>query len=251
MAKETLTLALEGDVALDDFAQAIGNLNLLVNQLTKEVTKDANVVWLVDELYAGSAVATFRGVNGDLSSIENVVNAYEDVGDSLQSGRVLKYSTTVQGYAHKLIGVLDDRVTAVRFETPEKDYIVVGKQKGYMQEAQIKYAWSSVKGSVETLSKRKKLSFTLWDSLFDKPISCYFKEGQEDIMRDSWGRRAIVSGKVGRRIETGRPIVVRDVKQVRVIEDVEPGSYRKAKGVFPWTPGTELPEDIVGRLRSA
>ncbi|MFC1928124.1 hypothetical protein ACFLWC_03685 [Chloroflexota bacterium] len=250
MAKETLTLALEGDVALDEFAKAIGNLNLLLNQLTKEVTKNAEVTWLVDELYAGSAVATFRGVNGDLSSVESVVNAYEDVGDSLQTGRVLNYSTTVQRYAHDLISILDNRITSVRFETPEKDIVIVSKPKDGIQEAQIKYAWSSVKGTVETLSKRKKLSFTLWDSLYDKPVSCYFKEGQEDIMRNTWGRRAIVSGKVGRRTETGRPVVIRDVKQIRVLEDVEPGSYIKAKGVFPWTPDSELPEDIVGRLRS-
>ena len=250
MAKETLTLALEGDVSLVEFAKAISNLNLLLNQLTKEVNKDAEVDWIVDELYAGSAVATFRGVNGDLSSIENVVNAYEDVGDSLQSGRSINYSAITQRYARDLVSVIDNRVTSIRFETPEKDFVIVSRPATDIQEA-IKYAWSSVKGTVETLSHRKKLSFTLWDVLYDKPVSCYFREGQEDIMRNTWGKRAVVSGKVGRRSDTGRPIVIRDVKQVRIVEDVEPGSYRRARGVFQWTPDSELPEDIIGRLRSA
>ena len=70
-------------------------------------------------------------------------------------------------------------------------------------------------------------------------------------MRNAWGKRAVVSGKVGRRVDTKRPVVIRDVKQVRLLEDVEPGSFRRAKGVFPWTADSELPEDIVRRLRSA
>jgi len=28
-----------------------------------------------------------------------------------------------------------------------------------------------------------------------------------------------------------------------------PGNYKKARGVFPWTPDTELPEDTIRRLR--
>jgi len=251
MAKQTLTLALEGDVALQEFANALTNLNLLLNQLTKEVTKDVDVAWLIDELYAGSAVATFRGINSDIAAVENVVNAYEEVGDSLQSGRDIPYSTNVQRYAKDLVSVLDGRITEVRFQTPAKDIIILSKPVGVEQITQLKYAWGSVKGTVETLSMRKKLSFTLWDSLYDKPVSCYFKEGQEDTMRNAWGKSVFVSGRVGRRADTGRPIVIRDVKRIRLFEDVEPGSYRNARGVFPWIANSELPEGIIGRLRNA
>ena len=251
MTKQTLTLALEGDVALEDFASALTNLNLLLNQLTREVTEDTKVTWIIDELYAGSAVATFRGLNGNISTIENVVNAYEVVGDSLQTGSEIPYSINVQKHARNLISVLDGGVTEVRFQTPAKDIVILNRPLTKGGVSQIKYAWSSIKGIVETLSMRKKLSFTLWDSLFDKPVSCYFKEGQESTMRDAWGKRVFVSGKVGRRAETGRPIVIREVKQVKIIEAIKPGSYRKAKGVLPWSDDSELPERIIGRLRSA
>jgi len=70
-------------------------------------------------------------------------------------------------------------------------------------------------------------------------------------MRNAWGKHAIVSGRVGRHADTGRPIVVRDVKQIRLLKDVEPGSYRRARGVFPWTIDSESPENIIRRLRSA
>ena len=251
MAKDTLTLALEGEVALEELATAIGKLNSLLVQLAKEVTKGAEVVWIIDELYGGSAVATFRGVNDDVSAVESLVDAYEEVGDSLQSGREIPFSTAVQRYARDLVGVLNGGVTSIRFETPAKDFVIVSKPLEGEHAAELKYAWSSVKGTIQTLSMRKKLNFTLWDSLFDKPVGCYFKEEQEDIMRNAWGKRAVVSGKVGRRVDTKRPVVIRDVKQVRLLEDVEPGSFRRAKGVFPWTADSELPEDIVRRLRSA
>src|SRR3990167_8496332 len=126
-------------------------------------------------------------------------------------------------YAHDLVSVIDHRITSIRFETAEKDFVIASRPTANIQEPQIKYAWSSVKGKIETLSERKKLSFTLWDSLYDKPVSCYFKEEQKDTMRNAWGKRAIVSGKVGRRTETGRPIVIREMRQIRLLGDVEPG----------------------------
>ena len=138
-----------------------------------------------------------------------------------------------------------------RLQTPAKNMSIVRRPRGGGQVTQLKYAWSSVKGTIDTLSRRKKLSFTLWDSLFDKPVGCYFKEGQEDTMRNAWGKHAFVSGRVGRRADTGRPVVIRDVKQIRLLEDVEPGSYMRAKGVFPWATDSELPENIIRRLRNA
>ena len=120
MARDTLIFALEGEVALEDFATAIGKLNSLLGQLAKEVTKDAEVTWIIDELYAGSAVASFRGVNDDASAVEKLVDAYEEIGDSLQSGREVPFSATVQRHARELVGVLNGRVTSIRFETPRQ-----------------------------------------------------------------------------------------------------------------------------------
>jgi len=250
MAKETLTLALEGDVALEEFASAISNLNSLLNQLSKEVGQEARVDWLIEELYAGSAVATFRGVYQDVAVVENVITAYEEIGDSLQSGREIPYSVNVKKYANNLVNIINGKITSIRFETPIKDFVITGRVTEGEKTSPMNYVLGSVKGTVETLSMRKKLNFTLWDSLFDKSVSCYFKEGEEENMRNAWGKRAVVSGRVGRRADTGRPVVIREVKYVRVLENVEPGSYRRAKGVLPWVQGDELPEDIIRRLRS-
>lgn len=250
MPKNTLTLALDGEVALQDFAKAINNFNLLINQLSVEVGKDAQINWIIEELYSGSAVATFRGDYSDYEVIENVITAYEDVGDALASGREIPFSELVQRHAKALTNVIDHKITAIRFETPTQDYLISGKVKGESSEP-IKFSYGIVKGTVETLTKRRQLSFTLWDSLFDKPVHCYFKGGEEDNMRNVWGKRAVVSGRIGRQTGTGKPLVVRDVKYVRPLEEVEPGSYSNARGSLPWGKGGETPEEMIRRLRDA
>lgn len=250
MAKDILTLALEGEVDLQEFASAISNFNLLINQLSKEVGGNAKIEWIVEELHAGSAIATFRGVYAEITPIENVVSAYEEVGDAIASGREIPFSSTVKKYTAALTNIIDGKVSALRFETPNKEFLIGGKVEGESA-LPIKYTYGTVKGIVETLSKHKKLSFTLWDSVFEKPIHCYFKPGEEENMRDVWGKKAVVSGRVGRQPKTGRAVIVRDVNYVRPIEESEKGSFRRARGALAWGKGQETAEDLIRRLRDA
>lgn len=251
MAKDTLTFALEGDVALDQFASAMNNLNTLLNSLSNEVGGGAKVEWIIDELVSGSALATVRGVYEDVRVIESIVDAYEDVGEFLARERDIPYSPAVKRNAQNLANVLNEKITMIRFETPTKDIQISGRTLAGEKAPPMKYSHGTVKGTVQTLSMRSSLHFTLWDSMFDRAVNCYLKEGQEETMRNVWGKRAIVSGRVGRQSETGRPVVIRDVRYIRTLEDTAPGSYKGARGVIPWVEGDELPEEIVRRMRNA
>lgn len=251
MAKETLTFALEGDITLASFASALNDFNALLNNLSKEAAGDAPIEWLVEELYAGSAIATFHGIYEDVKIIETVVDAYEQVGDALASGRDIPFSEAVRKRAYNITNMLNGKITSVRFETPARDFLISGKTLAGGKAAPMKYSLGTVKGTIQTLSMRKKLSFTIWDSLFDKPVNCYLKEGEEERMRNAWGKHAVVSGKIGRQAESGRPIVIREVKSIRIFEQPEPGSYRHARGVLPWTRGDEKPEILLRRMRDA
>ena len=86
MAKETLTFALEGDITLASFASALSEFNALLDNLSKEVGNNSPVDWVVEELYAGSASATFHGIYEDVKIVETIVEAYEEVGDALPAG---------------------------------------------------------------------------------------------------------------------------------------------------------------------
>ncbi len=250
MAKETLTFALEGDITLASFASALNEFNSLLGNLSKEVGNNSPVEWVVEELYAGSAIATFHGIYDDVKIVETIIEAYEEVGDALSSGREIPFSEAVRKNCRNITGVLNGKVTSIRFETPERDFIISGKSQVGEKTAPMKYSLGTVKGTVQTLSMRKKLSFTVWDSLFDKPVSCYLKEGQEELMREAWGKRAVVAGRIGRQAESGRPVVIREVKTIEILDKPERGSYKRARGILPWKSGDEKPEVILRRLRN-
>ena len=245
MSKDTLTFALEGEVTLASFASVLSSFNELLIHLSKEVGGDAAIDWMVEELYAGSAVATFQGLYEDLKVVESVVDAYEAVGEALSSGHDIPYSEPVRRSVGNITDVLNGKITSIRFETPAREFIISSKTLAGVKAPPMKYSRGTVKGVIQTLSMRKKLSFTLWDALFDRPVNCYLKEGEQERMRSAWGKRAVVSGRIGRQAETGRPIVVREVKTIHILEEVEPGSYRRARGVLPWKEGDEKPEDAL------
>jgi len=250
MIKNTLTFGLEGEVALEEFARALNDFNNLLNNLSGDVASGVKIEWIIDELYAGSAVATFRGEYGDLQIVEKIIDAYEDIGESLTSGHEISYSNPVKRSIQKITDILNGKISAVRFETPVKDYMISSKVLSGEKITPIKFTTGTIKGTVQTLSMRKKLSFTIWDSMFDRAVNCYLKEGSEETMRNIWGKRAIVAGKIGRQSETGKPVVIREVRYVKKLEDTTPGNYKHARGVIPWVEGNELPEEIIRRIRN-
>lgn len=249
MTKDTLTLGLEGDIGLEDFAQAIGRFTGLIDALSKELSREAEIEWMIEDLYSSSAVATVRGICETRDAVARVVDAYVQVGDALAAGAGIPFSTEVRREATALTDVLDGRISSIRFETPERDVIITGKPSVGLRPGAVQYSLGTVKGTVQTLTMRRGLKFTLYDALFDKAVSCYLTEEQQERMREVWGKRAAVSGRVGRDPQYGRPMVVRDVTDIAVLKPPEPGSYKRARGVIPWKMDDEPPEDVIRRLR--
>lgn len=250
MLNDTLTLALEGEVSLEDYSKIMRDFNALVNQLSKEVAKGADINWIIEDLNAGSASATIQGSFEDTQLIENVVLAYENIGEALQTGKKFPYPKNIENTVFGITNVLDGKITAVRFETPRKDFIVTSSVKKEGVILQMKYSIGSVKGVVESLSMRNQLQFTLWDSIFDKAVKCYLDKGQEEIMRDVWGRRAVVFGRITRNPENGLPINVRDITDIQIVPQVDPESYKQARGMFHWKDGDKKAEEIIRSIRN-
>lgn len=91
-------------------------------------------------------------------------------------------------------------------------------------------AYGAIEGRVQTLTSHGGLRFVLYDALFGKAVYCYLEAGNEELMRGAWDRRAVVEGWVSRDPTTGRPVSVRRVSVVNLLDDLERGSYRKARG---------------------
>src|SRR5947209_8764702 len=121
MDQDTLTLALIGDVSLQEFAEAMQTFNALIKALTAELARDASIEWVIDTLEAGSATATVKGESDRLDSLAAIVTAYSTVGKTLHDHKPIPYSDRVRAPAEKLVGLLNSKITFIRFETASEE----------------------------------------------------------------------------------------------------------------------------------
>ena len=254
MADETVTVALEGpDISLASFVAATSALDALLKALTSEVAKGAKLSWDIDSLEAGSAIATVVGrlISGDPDAPAQVRVAYEKVGEALMQRTPVPYSHAVRRQAQLLQSVLDDHVAAIRLETESRDTLTKDQQFQVSQQAPL-VSLGAVEGRIQALSSRRGLRFTLYDIIEDRAVGCYLQPGEEGMMRELWGRRAIVEGEVRRDPQSGRPTKIRRVTAVEPVpEDPAPRSWREARGalarVWDGTPA----EDAIRKIRDA
>lgn len=251
MARDSVSLVLNGEVSLADFARAIQEFLQLMKALGNEVARGLPIEWWIDDLNAGSATATVRGISdtetGTLA-IEGIVTAYENVGKALEKREPTGYSPDVDARARAIVGLINARIRSIRFETDQIEaeiYARIPPARPKISET----TYGAVQGRIQSISSRGRLRFTLYNSLDDRPVSCYLEPGSEDIMREAWGKLATVEGVVRRDPATGQPTTVRQVKKVQTLPEGRPGSWREALGADPSPPGSMLPEEAVRRIR--
>lgn len=254
MANDTVTLALQGDVSLDQFAEGIVRFSALIRELSVE-SGVPQARWQVEDLEVGSTTATARGVaNGSNGSVERVVASYLEVGRALEQGITIPFPSRVREEAVALTKLLGVGVEAIRFETADADAIIRSFEEATptpRPPVERAAAYGAVRGRVQTLTSRNSLRFTLYDAVHDRAVSCYLAEGSQDQARDIWDKMATVEGWVSRDPESGRPLSVRRIRRVTVIEDEgEPQGYLQARGAHPR--GDHPPAEVrIRRLRDA
>ena len=271
MPDDTVTLALDGDVPLEEFARTMGRFAELVNALSEEVGSPG-LDWVVDDLQVSSAVATARS-SSDTQAAQKVVHAYAAVGLALENHMPIKVSPRVRRAVNNVVSIQDKRVRAVRFETAKKDSVIPTGQRetprllpapksttattvmetpwGALAVITPSPSFGAIQGRIQTLSNRGALRFTVYDLLYDKAVGCYISEGREELLRNVWGRLASIEGLVTRDPINGRPLAVRQVSNVSLVQEPpDAPNYEDARGAGPSL--TKLsPEDAIRRVRDA
>lgn len=253
MPNDTITLRLSGEVYLDDYVAAIEELRSLVRALGKDVAKNVEVEWSIDDLVAGSAATTLRGAAKEEDkqlAVEEIVRAYERVGFSMEKGLDIPYSQEVGRAARGITDILDGRIEEILFETEKMEAVVTNALASSDEPPQAGvYSYGAIEGRVQTLSSRTGLKFTLYD-VFGRGIPCHLQKGDEDMMRDAWDKWVVVEGRI-RRDATGKPISIRTITDVVTRDAGEPLDYRKARGVLQTGPNAPSPEEAIRRSRDA
>lgn len=247
MPKDTVTFELGGTIDIAELENGIKAFRRLVMALTP---RNAGVTWIVEDLQAGSATATLRGEADDIAVVSKIVDDYGSVGAILHKGGLpTGWGKTVSNAAEAVKNIADTS-QYIRLATADDEFIL--SQKGDSDNDSGSFvSIGSVTGRIQSLSSRGSLRFNLYDSVFDKAVVCFLSPGEEDRMREIWGQRARVSGRVYREPLGARPVSIRGIINIEILPNVEPGSFRRAKGVVPWKPGDEKAEDTIRRVRDA
>lgn len=250
MSTESLTVAIDGEVSLENFSKAIQGLLGVVRALSTESSPDRPLDWIIDDLEYGSAIVSVRPRQTIPGAIMAIIGMeFLGLGRALNSGDQSGTSPAVYNAGRALLLAAP---SGVRFETPEDEVVVGPSRNENAVEArpQARHSLGSVRGTVQTLSRRKGVRFTLYDMQFDKPVSCYLAIGQEDMVKDYWGRRVSVVGRISRDGETGAPLSIRDITGITLAEPSKPGSWRRAGGILHGAFDI-APEALIRELRDA
>lgn len=250
MAKNTVSLGLDGEVSLDLFAQALRNFQSLVAGLSREVSPGTNIRWIVDYLEAGSAQIGVVGVSDVHEDVEQVVEAWEAIGRALETQQPVPYSVNVRRDVERITGMLSSEVEGVRFSTDDELFLVesVDDLPPLTTQPTEVISYGAVTGKIETLAHRA-MRFTLYDLLDDKRVDCFLGRGQEDLVDGVWGKLAMVEGRIRRDPRTGRVIAMRDITNVTPFGEPDPDSWGSLAGFAPPRPGSPPPEDTIRRMR--
>ena len=246
MADNTMTLALDGNVPLKEFATAIEHLFGLVEALAAQFQAKDDVEWFIDDLVKSSAIATVRGESQTPLKVEQVIRGFTEVATALQANARIPYSRRVRTHANQIRDIINGQVTAVRFETADSDIVLADRPSPLL----LPPAWGAIEGQIQTLTNRVSLRFTLFDAFYDRAVSCYLNEGNDDIIREVWGRRAAVEGLVTREPENGRPVSIRGISSIQILPDDIP-HYDEARGIVSVQDGALSPEEIIRQMRDA
>ena len=230
MTSGTITVTLEGEITLQGFTDALRKLEMLLSALVTDIAAVPSIDWLITDLRGGSAAVTLSGQAEQEEECERVAGALVTVLRALRDRRPVPYAPRVVRRAHDLEAAITGSIMALHIET-EGDAVALHRQ-GSVGEVAFLGAYGAVEGRIETLTSRRDLRFTLFDTVFDRGVTCALTEERRDLLRDAWGQRAIVEGWVSRDPFSGRPVAIQNIAAIEILEERPTGAQQWVGGAL-------------------
>jgi hypothetical protein len=252
-----LTLQLNGYPDVDKFASFINNSRHLIKALAVAVIPhyrrtDNKVHWFpINASINGSVFITYEGRTANPDNFLRVEDAFFRVGEALRSGADIPYTPSVEQYASNLRKVVekDKSIESLVFMN-EGNQTLVKSVPELSNKLPTVTVYDEIQGRIETISSRKGLRFILYDSHFDRAVTCYVNNMEsEEQLTKHFGKLVRVMGLVIRDAETDRPFKIKDIQQVTAVETPKL-SWRDAEGIIQ-LPKNQSPESFIRSLRDA
>lgn len=250
MPRAELTLHIDGDVEIDDFVYRVQHFDKVVHRLVREL-KMPRREWIITDLDAGSATTTIGATYDSVDLVEFIQSNYLTLGRTAgdNDGVISRFSKSLIKDTRAIAVGRIGRAHDVKFSVGlDEVSIVPESEKLNLPENVV--AHGEIRGRAETASIHNREYFTVYESIYGWPVRCYPQTADLDNLRKTLGMTVVVSGRVKRNLETGRPI---DVHEALVVpaQVVEPGAWRQAVGLVPVGPEGLSAEEAIRRFRDA
>lgn len=248
MARNTLGLTIEGAIKYGLFHKANGLFWSLISALSSEISPDTALIWLPADLYAEQGMIKLGAETPLNEFAERTIHAYAGVGTALALRQPIPHSPKVNRSALALSQIIDREVTVLHFTTdlgsvPVTEPVGLGRQRRRTQ------AWGTIDGMLDTITRHRRLAFTLYENHFGYGVTCFARQDQEQTMVDHFGKFVRVSGLITRDAQDGHPLEIQRISEVRELQGSAPGDYRQTAGILDLQ--GEAPEDLIRKLRDA
>jgi hypothetical protein len=249
MPSDQAAIKLDGVVPLKEFQIAVDSFTKLIEELTLEIVGRGIINWEISQLEHGSALFGVKAISHNLEATNRIIEAYDVVGESIANSRPIPFSDGVERAANELVGIINGHIKSVIFITENAERVITSAPIAPKPSKSL-YSIGSIRGEIRTVTKNRGIYFSLYDSIFGRAVKCYAGSEYEDILREYWGKRAIVSGTVQRDPVTGRPEEIREIFDLRLDETTTVGDYRRVVGLLPSGPNDPPSEEIIRRIRN-
>lgn len=249
MMENHLRFHLGGEVTIEQLSDALARFSHVLDTLRQ--SHSAEVRWVLAGLDCGSAAATARAVPLDDEAVQRIpamCDSYIDAAQRVQDGCIDR-AFPLHREMYELMALADND-HPIMIQTDSKQVVVDAPIPPLMVAVgdpdEDVVSLGTVRGRVETLSRRQGLTFRLYELASDSAVVCYMDPTLEDTMRGVWGHIADVTGRVRRDAKTDRPLWIRQVTTVEPVNEGDSSGYLRARGVVRASQPAEV---LVRRMR--
>lgn len=252
--KDRLTISVTGKekyIPFASFLEVVTNTLSILQDLDSALSdgKNPSVVWRIEEVSMNSplTMTIFAECTTEEDVAHDIIDAYTNgVQELARDAAVIPPHFTVQTLKElkQLTNVLNDGVADVVFSGHGGISVAPTKQVTTNIDALIGPdefdEYTTVEGRLETLSVHKRRRFSIYDTLHESRIACYFPKKMLDDATGAFDKRIAVTGKA-RYNRKGFPFsikvdslcVLRDAAELPQMRDLE--GINITDGVDPTT----------------
>ncbi|MEX2425871.1 MAG: hypothetical protein WD401_03820 [Thermomicrobiaceae bacterium] len=246
-----ITLDTDEYFSSSEYRTTLQNVEKLLRHLSRSVAgKDTTWQWAGDTAFF--MATSPNGTSEDqLSRVVDLAHqGFASASNASETGHISwpeGYDDDAKAVVSRVLKRLND-VEAIRVSaTNHEELVITSANIGERITAKrVQRAYSSVEGTVETISQRSGLHFSLREVGTGLVVQCYFSEDRLQEVLRQFNQRVLVEGKVAYN-KQGLPTSVREI-----IEIYQRGSSRKLsefRGAIPDILGDQDGDEFIERMR--